>query len=72
MIRSAFRISKWMGGHILTSSSSILSSSYVLWNLEVRALLTELPRLVKTCYEPLKAKRSHDALWLERLKEGLS
>ena len=39
---------------------------------EVRALLTELPRLVKTCYEPLKAKRSHDALWLERLKEGLS
>ena len=30
MIRSAFRISRWMGGHILTSSSSILSSSYVL------------------------------------------
>jgi len=25
---------------------------------------------VKTCYEPLKAKRSHDALWLERLKDN--
>ncbi len=39
MIRSAFRISKWMGGHILTSSSSILSSSYVLWNLEAEITL---------------------------------
>ena len=33
MIRSAFRISRWMDGHTMTSSSSILSSSsrsYVL------------------------------------------
>jgi len=28
-----------MGGHILTSSSSILSSSFVLWNLEAEITL---------------------------------